>query len=371
MTRRGKLTAASAVVLVGLAMLLITQPAGAAAGLDPLAVAQVQRANCQLLAAHSTGAQRTRANQCVTDQNVIIALLTPATPTPTATATATPVPTTMPPTTSPPTTPPASPSPSPSPTPPTTTWPDASNTGVPAGTVLVAHPGHITITMPGAVISGWDISGGVEIKAAGVTLRNSRIRCAGEGICVSVGGGLTGVVIDHNDIGLDSGFGQDPQGINVYGKGAATSVVMTRNHIHNVGDGVRMNGAATFTDNLVELLDPDDGHGDGIQAEEGPNVVIRHNTIGAGNTSSILINDGTDENNWTIDNNRFVWGEHNNYVIHFRAASCPARNCVFSNNVVVHPFPPGVRFVANAWPTPDAAHWFVNSYSDGGAIPVP
>src|SRR3954462_7829607 len=99
---------------------LVAPPVGAA-GLDPIAVARVQMANCQLLAAHSTGSQRTRAQDCVSDQRRIIALLTPSTPSPTATTTPTPAPPTpTPPATTPPTT-----------TPPTSPggFPDASNTG--------------------------------------------------------------------------------------------------------------------------------------------------------------------------------------------------------------------------------------------------
>lgn len=258
-------------------------------------------------------------------------------------------------------------------------YPNASCTGIPAATVLTfGHPAHVTVTTSDTVIDGWDIAGGVEIRANNVTIRNSRVRCAGEGECIHVDGGLTGVVVSHNDIGLDSGFGIDPQGMNVFGKGAATSVAITANNIHNVGDGIRLNGAATVQDNYIHGLDPNSGHGDGMQAEEGPNVIIRHNTIGAGNTSSILVNNGTDENNWVIDSNLFIWADpetgvisDNNYFIHFRSASCPALDCYFTNNVITHPFPAGTRFVANAWPTSDDAHWYGNVFSDGGIVPLP
>ena len=54
-------------------------------------------------------------------------------------------------------------------------FPDASNTGVPAGTVLTPS-GGLTITTAGAVINAREITGQVVVNAPNVTIRNSRIR---------------------------------------------------------------------------------------------------------------------------------------------------------------------------------------------------
>lgn len=57
-----------------------------------------------------------------------------------------------------------------------TTKPDASNTGVPAGTSLTVYNGDMNITTAGTTVENQDIRGYVNVAAANVTIRNSRIR---------------------------------------------------------------------------------------------------------------------------------------------------------------------------------------------------
>lgn len=54
-------------------------------------------------------------------------------------------------------------------------WPDASNTGVPAGTVLKTYTGPYNITTAGTVIDGYDIRGALTISAPDVTIKNSKV----------------------------------------------------------------------------------------------------------------------------------------------------------------------------------------------------
>jgi hypothetical protein len=58
-----------------------------------------------------------------------------------------------------------------------TGWPDASNTGVPAGTTLTAYTGSCTITTPNTTIDSktMDCPDGVSIQAAGVTFNKTRV----------------------------------------------------------------------------------------------------------------------------------------------------------------------------------------------------
>jgi hypothetical protein len=58
--------------------------------------------------------------------------------------------------------------------------PNAGNVGVPAGTTLTTA-GSITVTTPGTVIDGRDITGTVTVSADNVTIRNSRITVDGAG----------------------------------------------------------------------------------------------------------------------------------------------------------------------------------------------
>jgi hypothetical protein len=55
------------------------------------------------------------------------------------------------------------------------TWPGASNTGVPAGTVLTAYTGSCTITVNGTVIDAKTINCDLVIHAANVTITRSKI----------------------------------------------------------------------------------------------------------------------------------------------------------------------------------------------------
>jgi len=65
------------------------------------------------------------------------------------------------------------------------TYPSATNTGIPAGTVLTAYTGPMTITTCGVIIDSKTISGGIDIRATNgttsattpcVTIRNSLIK---------------------------------------------------------------------------------------------------------------------------------------------------------------------------------------------------
>src|SRR6266851_8418321 len=72
-------------------------------------------------------------------------------------------------------------------------YPDATNSGVPAGTTLLAVPGqvssgpgwhyvtsgYVAVTGAGAVLSGLYIPYNVDITASGVTIKNSRIVTSG------------------------------------------------------------------------------------------------------------------------------------------------------------------------------------------------
>ena len=70
--------------------------------------------------------------------------------------------------------------PSVSPAPPAdpSSWPDASNTGVPAGTTLTPS-GSITVAVAGAVVSGLDVSGCLVIEADNVTIKDTGTATAG------------------------------------------------------------------------------------------------------------------------------------------------------------------------------------------------
>ncbi len=57
--------------------------------------------------------------------------------------------------------------------------PGPGSTGVPAGIALCPR-GPVTVTVPGAVLDGWDVRGGIVVDAPGVVVRRSRI--TGDGV---------------------------------------------------------------------------------------------------------------------------------------------------------------------------------------------
>ena len=128
---RAALAVLAASVLVTGAIAL--SPATAETGMSPLELAQVQRANCQVLLAKATSsAQRTRANQCIADQTVIINALSAPSPSPSATQSPSPSPS-----------PTVQPSPTVSPTattaPPTTPLGDTTPPSAPTGLTFAAR----------------------------------------------------------------------------------------------------------------------------------------------------------------------------------------------------------------------------------------
>lgn len=324
-TRRYRLAALSFVAVLAVA--------GTAFALSPASAsvdtqAQTARdtlANCQLLAAHSTGTQRQRARDCVTDQLAILRLLGGPTPTPTQlppspTPGSTPAPTTPAPTLVPTTPAPTTVGPPPPPPPttaPPTGWPSASNTGVPAGTTLRATTGRTIITS----ISGEDVAGCITIGADNVTIRNSRIRCATEPVNAR---GRSGVLVE--DVEVDCGGNP--------GTGLVGNLTARRVNAHGCENGASLDGKDLIEDSYIhDLYETSNplGHTDGIQIWSGADdIVIRHNWIEnkTPNATSAIIGDDTGMDRITIDGNRLIGG---GYVLR-----CPQGGVgnVITNNTI-------------------------------------
>lgn len=83
-------------------------------------------------------------------------------------------------------------------------YPDPSNTGVPSGVPLRAS-GSLQITQQGAVVSGLQVTGSIQVLASNVTIENTRViqnqTCGPVEACgnsaIEVRDGLTGVVIKN------------------------------------------------------------------------------------------------------------------------------------------------------------------------------
>jgi hypothetical protein len=263
--------------------------------------ARDELANCRLLtSAPRDTLQLDRANLCIIDAQDKIRLLTsssstpPTTPVPTSPTTATSHTASPPPTTTTPATTsrPCATNPS------GCGFPDASNTGVPTGTVVTAA-GNSTITTPNITIDGKDL-GCLTVNAANVTIRNSRIH----GQCYfAIRSNSVGLVVQDSEISCENSTGTG-----VGGKG----FVVQRSEISGCENGFSMDADATVADSFIHAMYlATGGHTDGIQVYSGAsNIGILHNTIfneDDGGTSAI-ISDASNLTNVNIQGNLMAGG---------------------------------------------------------------
>jgi nitrous oxidase accessory protein NosD len=149
--------------------------------------------------------------------------------------------------------------------------PTAQNTGVPPG-VRLRPKENLVIDKPGTVIDGRDMTGGIEIKADNVTIRNSRLRVtAWYGITYA--DGVTGTKILNNDIFTTEGG---------YVGIATRDSIVCGNHIRGFENGITMGGNTMVRSNLIEDfrgMPGEDPHFDGIEVYFGSNSRIWGNDI--------------------------------------------------------------------------------------------
>jgi hypothetical protein len=202
-------------------------------------------------------------------------------------------------------------------------FPNASNTGVPAGTTLTAS-GALTINTAGAVVDAREITGAVVVNAPNVTIRRSRIR---SNAFRAIENNSTGLVVEDSEI-LNRPVSGQPNCHNAIGWGAFT---VRRSEIAGCENAADLGeGNATLVDNYIHDLDTtgpsavfgDGPHTDGIQIGQGAsNLVIRHNwidpTAGSGATSGIIMYTGSGTPNssvWIEDN--YIDGRGASYAIY-------------------------------------------------------
>lgn len=164
-----------------------------------------------------------------------------------------------------------------------TSKPDATNTGVPAGTSLTIVNGNVTVTTNGTVIDSEDIRGFLIIKASNVTVRNSLIE---GGVASSNGAGIdiqsgTNILIDHVTVNL-----AHPSALldGIWGQ----NVTVQYSNISKGVDGMKASDNSTIKYNYIHDLsyfssDPNQGggptHNDTIQILDGANILVQGNNL--------------------------------------------------------------------------------------------
>ena len=202
-------------------------------------------------------------------------------------------------------------------------YPTTATAGVPAGTALTVVNGNLTVTTNGAVVDGKEIHGCVDVRASNVTIRNSRIigQCF-YGVRTDLAAGKT--VLDRVEINCVNGSGTGLAGPNF----AAHAV-----YIHDCENALEINTNSSVTDSVLSAREGTPAaHGDGIQSQDGNNVVIRHNTLLEVNpVTSAIIAHATLYSGWVVEDNLMGGGAYTMY--------CPpqAANFVVRDNRFVPP----------------------------------
>ncbi|MET0931817.1 MAG: right-handed parallel beta-helix repeat-containing protein [Aeromicrobium sp.] len=210
----------------------------------------------------------------------------PTAPTPSPTTPTDPEPTTSEPTTPEPTVPePTTPSPSPTTggcadDPSSCGYPDASNTGVPAG-VELTKSGSIDASEDGQVIDGLDVTGEINVTAKNVTIRNTRVtggRGAGAADWVVIlRPGADNLTIEDSEIRTPEGSDQDIACIFNIGDSRPT---ITRVDIHACSAGVSSGGGLVEDSYIHDMASvPGLSHVVGVASNGGGGMTVRHNTI--------------------------------------------------------------------------------------------
>jgi hypothetical protein len=209
-------------------------------------------------------------------------------------------------------------------------YPDATNTGVPSGTSLKSVPGDVSkgsgwhfdsrgwvaVDGEGAVLDGLNIPYNVDITAANVTIKNSRITVRGEGFGISIRRAAN-VTIANNEIsGPDAGSGRLMVGIkDIYADSSNLQVL--RNDIWHTSTGVQID-QGLIEDNYIHDMGYVSGdHLNGTTSNGGTKqLTIRGNTVlnQHNQTDAIsLFQDFGRQANRTIEGNLLAGGGYTLY----------------------------------------------------------
>jgi len=211
-------------------------------------------------------------------------------------------------------------------------YPDATTTGVPAGTVLVPS-GSLTITAAGTVVDGLEITGTVTVAADNVTIKNTLIKNTGPFPIKNHGANL---LVEDTEI---DGQGKGNPAVSF------ANYTLRRVNIHDVGEGPRIAGGnITIEDSYVHhLVQIGDNHTDVIQAVSGSGIVIRGNNLQAynpdtgikGNAAFMFGEDDNALRDCLVEGNLMNGG---NYTVNGGGKGTTGAACTFRNNQFGHDY---------------------------------
>jgi hypothetical protein len=260
-------------------------------------------------------------------------------------------------------------------------FPHAGNTG-PRTKATAARSGNQSIRTSGTVISGWNLTGSLDIYANNVTVTNCTIKSS-NWWAVNLRPGYTGLKVTHCRISDTPGKGPDNGGSNyaVSNMGAGT-IEVGFNDISGFGNVLSM-GHGSIHDNYVHDLaafvtqSGEWQHTDGVisDGDDKGGLVIKHNTVlnqtpinkGATAAVGLFADDGPVENT-TVQNNWLAGGA---YVLY--GGSKGATNVKILDNVFSTQFHPkgGIYGFATAFDRSGSGNEWSNNRTSEGAVVQP
>lgn len=203
-------------------------------------------------------------------------------------------------------------------------YPNKSNTGVPSGITLTNYTGPLQIKTAGTVIEGKNVQGCLDIEAPGVIVRKSKITCNSYYGILTRESAANGNRLLVEDVEI--ACGGNTTGV------AGSNIDVRRAYVHDCENGFSLDKNVTVEDSFVpNAVEVNGGHGDAMQfAAPVSNIVVRHNTLFAHNTTAAVNWTGTDQTvNMLVENNLLAGGA---YTIYCPRGTVPANSFRVLNN---------------------------------------
>ncbi len=234
--------------------------------------------------------------------------------------------------------------------------PDATNTGVPAGTKLTSQSGEASVTHAGTTVKDLAVTA-IAVDANNTTLEDDEVTAAAGGgnRGIYIAPGVTGTVIDHVTC---HGAGKGTQYC-IFNKNSSTKI--EDSYLYNCGEC--LNGPGTITDSFFDVTAVISGeHYEDIYygGGEGP-LIVNHDTMlnPQGQTATVFAStDFGNQTTLTITNNLLAGGGYTLYG----GTSCTTGGCGAVKGPVTVT---GNRFSNKYYP--EGGYYGIGAYFDDAA----
>ncbi len=189
-------------------------------------------------------------------------------------------------------------------------YPDATNTGVPAGTTLTSV-NSVTLSA-GQTLEGKIVTDGVRVTGANVTIRNSVIKTPDGGngsTAIEMGNGATNFTIEHSEVTGNGSKTNAPES-NVWNHYEDAGFRVIDSYLHGVPDNIE-GGVAEVRDSFIAV----DAEYSGAHSENiylcGGSANVQHSTLyNESDETSLIFGDGIcgKGNTVTVENSLLAGG---------------------------------------------------------------